>query len=82
MGNRVPIMQMLTFGLLPECLKIIIYRLEWNKICRNVKLSIGSIICSTENFSIGDGTKIVFFSSQSWISGLIFLKLTSLIYSS
>ncbi len=63
MGNRVPIIKMLTFGLLPGCIKIHIYRIKGNKIGHHVKLSIGAIICSKENFSIGNGTKIGFFTS-------------------
>ena len=63
MGDRIPITQMLTFGLLPSCIKKNIYRLKGNKIGRNVKLSLGSIIRSNENFSIGAGTKIGFFTS-------------------
>lgn len=65
MNNRLPIARMLTFGLLPGCVKKIIYRLKGNQIGRHVKLRIGSVIVSKKKFNIDDDTKIGFFTSIS-----------------
>lgn len=63
MNNRLPIAKMLTFGLLPSCLKKTIYRLKGNKIDRHVKLHWGSVIVCPEKFHIGSHTEIGFFTS-------------------
>lgn len=65
MSNRLPIAQMLTFGLLPSGLKILLYRLQGNHIGKRVRLSIGAVVGSKERFSIGDGSKIGCFTSIS-----------------
>lgn len=65
MNNRLPIAKMLTFGLLPGCIKKAIYRLKGNHIGRHVKLRIGSVIVSKNKFSIDNDTKIGFFTSIS-----------------
>ena len=65
MNNRLPIARMLTFGLLPGCVKKLIYRLEGNHIGRNVKIHIGAVVVSKSKFSIGDTTEIGFFTSIS-----------------
>lgn len=63
MNTRLPIAKMLTFGLLPGCIKRIVYRLQGNHIGRHVKLHLGSVIISKKKFSIGDNTEIGFFTS-------------------
>lgn len=63
MSNRLPIAKMLTFGLLPGCLKKAIYRLKGNKIEKHVKLHLGSVIVSTEKFHLGSHSEIGFFTS-------------------
>lgn len=65
MSNRLPLAKMLTFGLLPGCIKKFIYRLAGNHIGRHVKIHIGAVIVGRNKFSIGDNTKIGFFSSIS-----------------
>ena len=65
MSNRLPIAKMLTFGILPGCVKKCIYRLKGNHIGRHVKMHVGSVIVSKEKFSIGDNTEIGFFTSIS-----------------
>lgn len=65
MSNRLPIAKMLTFGILPGCIKKLIYRLEGNHIGRNVKIHIGAVVVSKSKFSIGDTTEIGFFTSIS-----------------
>ena len=65
MNDRIPLRKMLTFGLLPGCLKKTLYRLQGNHIGKHVKLSWGSIIVSKEKFSIGDNSQIGLFSSIS-----------------
>lgn len=63
MSNRLPIAKMLTFGLLPGCLKKAIYRMKGNKIDRHVKLHVGAVIVCPEKFHIGSNTEIGFFTS-------------------
>lgn len=63
MNTRLPIGRMLTFGLLPGCIKKIIYRLKGNHIGRHVKFHLGSVIVSKKKFSVGDNTEIGFFTS-------------------
>lgn len=65
MSNRLPLAKMLTFGLLPSCLKKAIYRLKGNKIDKCVKLHCGSVIVSTEKFHIGSHSEIGYFTSIS-----------------
>lgn len=63
MSKRLPIAKMLTFGLLPSCIKKFCYRIQGNKIGQHVKLRTGSIIQSKMAFSIGDDTEVGFFTS-------------------
>lgn len=63
MNNRLPIAKMLTFGLLPGCLKKAVYRVKGNKIDKHVKLHLGSVIVCPEKFHIGSHTQIGFFTS-------------------
>lgn len=63
MSKRLPIVKMLTFGLLPSCIKKFCYRIQGNKIGQHVKLRTGSIIQSNMAFSIGDDTEVGFFTS-------------------
>lgn len=63
MNNRLPIAKMLTFGLLPGCVKKLIYRINGNHIGRNVKLRLGSVVVCKNKFHIGDNTEIGYFSS-------------------
>ena len=63
MSNRIPIAKILTFGLLPSCLKKAIYRLRGNKIDKHVKLHWGSVIVCSDKFHIGSHTEIGFFTS-------------------
>lgn len=63
MSNRLPIAKMLTFGLLPSCLKKTIYRLKGNKIDKHVKLHWGSVIVCPTKFHVGSHTEIGFFTS-------------------
>lgn len=65
MSSRIPIAKMLTFGLLPGCLKKAIYRLKGNKIDKHVKLHLGSVIICPGKFHIGSHTEIGFFCSVS-----------------
>ena len=65
MSNRLPLAKMLTFGLLPGCIKKFIYRLAGNRIGQHVKIHIGAVIESKNKFSIGDNTEIGFFSPIS-----------------
>ena len=54
---------MLTFGLLPSCVKKLCYRIQGNKIGRHVKLHLGAVVQSKEKFCIGDNTELGFFTS-------------------
>lgn len=62
MSKRLPIAKMLTFGLLPSCVKKLCYRIQGNKIGRHVKLHIGAIVQSNNKFSIGDDTELGYFT--------------------
>ena len=62
---RLPIARMLTFGMLPGCIKKFVYRLQGNQIGRHVRMQLGSVIVSKERFSIGDYTTIGYFTSIS-----------------
>ena len=57
--KRYPIAKLLTFGIMPSFLKIIIYRLKGYKIGKNVKIGLGSLISSKEVF-INDNSRISF----------------------
>lgn len=59
--KRIPIFQMLTFGVLPSFLKVHYYRLKGATIGKNVKINFGSVIISPK-ITIGDNSKIGFFS--------------------
>lgn len=63
MGNRLPLVKMLTFGLLPSCLKKAIYRLKGNKIDKHVRLHWGSVIVCPEKFHVGSYTEVGYFTS-------------------
>lgn len=63
MSNRLPIAKMLTFGLLPSCVKKLCYRIQGNKIGRHVNLHLGAVVQSKETFTIGDDTELGFFTS-------------------
>ncbi len=63
MSARLPIAKMLTFGLLPSCIKKCYYRLRGNKIGKHVKLHLGSVLICKKGFSIGDDTELGFFAS-------------------
>lgn len=65
MGARLPIGKMLTFGMLPSCVKKMLYRIRGNKIGRHVKLHLGAVVLCKSKFSIGDGTEIGYFTSLS-----------------
>lgn len=65
MSARLPIAKMLTFGLLPSCVKKLVYRLRGNHIGRHVKLQLGAVVLCKNKFSIGDGTEIGYFTSLS-----------------
>lgn len=62
MNSRIPLTNMLTFGLLPCPIKKAIYRFKGNHIGKHVKLHWGSIITSKRHFSIEDNTEIGFFT--------------------
>ena len=57
--KRYPIGKLLTIGIMPSFIKIIIYRLKGYKIGKNVKIGLGSIICGKEVF-INDNSNISF----------------------
>lgn len=63
MNKRLPIAKMLTFGLLPGCIKKLIYRIGGNKIGRHVRIHLGAIVQSKEKFVIGDDTELGYFTS-------------------
>lgn len=63
MNNRIPLVKMLTFGLLPSGLKKVIYRMSGNHIGKHVKLRMGAVIISKNHFSIGDNTEVGYFTS-------------------
>ncbi len=56
---KIPVLQLITIGLLPSFIKTMVYRLRGYKIGKKVKIGIGSVIIG-ENVIIGDGTKIGF----------------------
>ena len=58
-NKRLPIKQLVLYGLLPSFLKKIIYRIMGYKIGKNVTIGLGSIILGT-NVEIKDNTSIFF----------------------
>lgn len=58
---RIPIRDILLFGLWPGFLKILIYRLKGCRIGKNVSLGFGSVICGN-TVEVGDHTSIGFFT--------------------
>lgn len=65
MSKRLPIAKMLTFGILPSCIKKLVYRLQGNHIGRHVKFHLGSVVSCKTKFSVGDETEIGYFTSLS-----------------
>ena len=57
--TKIPIREIILFGLFPSFFKKIIYRLKGYKIGKNVTLGIGSVIIGKQ-VSIGDNSKIGF----------------------
>ena len=63
MSKRLPMAKMLTFGLLPSCMKKLLYRMGGNQIGRHVKMHLGAIVQSKGKFIIGDDTELGYFTS-------------------
>lgn len=59
--TRIPVLHIITIGILPSFLKKIIYKLRGYKIAKNVSLSLGCVIIG-KNVEIGQGTTIGFFT--------------------
>lgn len=59
--KRIPVLQIITIGLLPSFLKIIYYRLKGYQIGKKVHLGLGCIIDGV-NVNIGEGTRIGYFT--------------------
>ena len=57
--DRLPIRQIIFYGFLPSCIKILIYRLRGYSIGKNVSLGFGSVI-QGKNVEVGDETEIGF----------------------
>ena len=57
---RIPFKEILLFGLWPNALKILIYRLRGYKIGKGVKIGPGSVVCGDHEVEIGDYTTIGF----------------------
>jgi len=60
-NSRVPITDIILYGLLPGFLKVFVYRLKGYKIGKNVTIGWGSVICG-DAVDVGDFTKIGFFT--------------------
>lgn len=58
---RIPIRDILLFGLWPGFLKVLIYRLKGYRIGKNVSIGFGSVICGN-TVEVGDHTSIGFFT--------------------
>ena len=58
---RIPMRDVLLFGLLPGILKIWVYRLRGYRIGKRVSIGFGSVICA-DQVEVGDDTKIGFFT--------------------
>lgn len=59
--NRIPVLHIVTVGLLPSPLKKLVYRLKGYKIAPGVKLSLGCVVIGKE-VEIGQGSSIGFFT--------------------
>lgn len=59
--NRIPVVHIITIGLLPSFLKKFIYRLKGYKIAEHVKLNLGSVIIGKE-VEIGGKSSVGFFT--------------------
>ena len=59
--NRIPVLHIITIGILPSFLKKIIYRLKGYKISNDVKLNIGCVVIG-KNVEIGKKSSIGFFT--------------------
>jgi len=59
--NRIPVLHIITIGILPSFLKKIIYKLKGYKIADGVKLNIGSVVIG-KNVEIGKQSSIGFFT--------------------
>jgi acetyltransferase-like isoleucine patch superfamily enzyme len=60
-NSRIPVLSILTIGLLPSFLKIAVYKLYGYKIGKRVKIRFGSVLIG-ERISIGNNTQIGYFS--------------------
>jgi acetyltransferase-like isoleucine patch superfamily enzyme len=58
---RIPIRDVLLFGLLPSRLKVLLYRLKGYRIGKGVSIGFGSVVCGS-HVEIGDHTSIGFFT--------------------
>jgi len=58
---RIPMREILLFGLFPGFLKIWVYRLRGYRIGKGVSIGFGSVICA-DQVEVGDDTKIGFFT--------------------
>lgn len=56
---RIPIREVLLYGLWPRFIKILLYRLKGYRIGKGVSIGFGSVICG-ENVEVGDHTSIGF----------------------
>jgi acetyltransferase-like isoleucine patch superfamily enzyme len=61
-NNRIPIAEIITIGILPSCLKKMIYKIKGFDIGKNVKFSFGSILKISEGCVIDEFTKFAPFS--------------------
>lgn len=59
--SRVPILAILSIGLLPGPLKKLVYRLLGYRLGRRVRIGFGSVVCG-DDVTIGDGAEISFFT--------------------
>lgn len=59
---RLPIRDMMLYGLLPSPLKIWVYRLKGYRIGKNVTIGLGSVVCGRE-VQIGDHSRIGFLTA-------------------
>lgn len=59
--NRIPVLHIITVGILPSPLKKLVYRLKGYKIAPGVKLSLGCVVIGKE-VEIGQGSAIGFFT--------------------
>jgi acetyltransferase-like isoleucine patch superfamily enzyme len=59
---RLPIREMLLYGLLPSLLKVWVYRLKGYRIGKKVTIGFGAVVCG-RNVEIGDQSRIGFFAA-------------------